>query len=232
MSAEVELSMRLRPLFLILNLPRICIIIRYVIKLPATLKVYILQISDGPMSSLCKLIVEIKLILNRTTLASHQCTFAIPSCYLITNVTVWHSVFCKGIKLPKYGQFLFGPPVQSLVTGESIIIMIIMIISHILIFQLYHILSITDNWLHVNLKYIWNSRTNYWSERSACASGQHLRWPLFCINWSERSACDQRSALRWPLFCIINLFLLVVVTTAIQNHRRGCRRVSNFCMGP
>ena len=27
-------------------------------------------------------------------------------------------------------------------------------------------------------------------------------------------------------------FLLVLVTTAIQNHRRGCRRVSNFCMGP
>ena len=32
MSAVVGLSMRLRPLFLILNLPRICIIIRYVIK--------------------------------------------------------------------------------------------------------------------------------------------------------------------------------------------------------
>ena len=25
--------------------------------------------------------------------------------------------------------------------------------------------------------------------------------------------------------------VVVVVTTAIQNHRRGCRRVSNFCMG-
>ena len=25
---------------------------------------------------------------------------------------------------------------------------------------------------------------------------------------------------------------LVVVTTVIQNHRRGCRIVSNFCMGP
>ena len=24
----------------------------------------------------------------------------------------------------------------------------------------------------------------------------------------------------------------VVVTTAIQNHRRGCHRVSNFCLGP
>ena len=23
-----------------------------------------------------------------------------------------------------------------------------------------------------------------------------------------------------------------VLTTTIQNHRRGCRRVSNFCMGP
>ena len=32
MSAVVGRSMRLRPLFLILNLPRICIIIRYVIK--------------------------------------------------------------------------------------------------------------------------------------------------------------------------------------------------------
>ena len=27
------------------------------------------------------------------------------------------------------------------------------------------------------------------------------------------------------------LLLVVVLTTAIQNHRRGYRRVSNFCMG-
>ena len=26
--------------------------------------------------------------------------------------------------------------------------------------------------------------------------------------------------------------LVVGVTTVIQNHRRGCRIVSNFCMGP
>ena len=25
--------------------------------------------------------------------------------------------------------------------------------------------------------------------------------------------------------------VVVVLTTAIQNHKRGCRRVSNFCMG-
>ena len=31
---------------------------------------------------------------------------------------------------------------------------------------------------------------------------------------------------------IFPLLLVVLVTTVIQNHRRGCRRVSNFCMGP
>ena len=32
---------------------------------------------------------------------------------------------------------------------------------------------------------------------------------------------------------VLGTFLLVVVvTTVIQNHRRGCRIVSNFCMGP
>jgi hypothetical protein len=30
----------------------------------------------------------------------------------------------------------------------------------------------------------------------------------------------------------INLVVVVVLTAVIQNHRRGCRRVSNFCMGP
>ena len=34
------------------------------------------------------------------------------------------------------------------------------------------------------------------------------------------------------LFFLFFSFLVVVnVTTAIQNHRRGCRLVSNFCMG-
>ena len=35
-------------------------------------------------------------------------------------------------------------------------------------------------------------------------------------------------------FFLLSFFLLVVgvvLTTAIQNHRRGYRRVSNFCMG-
>ena len=27
-------------------------------------------------------------------------------------------------------------------------------------------------------------------------------------------------------------FLFLLLTTTIQNHRRGCRRVSKFCMGP
>ena len=31
---------------------------------------------------------------------------------------------------------------------------------------------------------------------------------------------------------LVLLVLLLVVTTVIQNHRRGCRIVSNFCMGP
>jgi hypothetical protein len=51
-------------------------------------------------------------------------------------------------------------------------------------------------------------------------------------NWSERSECAALGCWhkrRWPLFLVIFPFLL---TTAIQNHRRGCRRVSNFCMGP
>ena len=42
----------------------------------------------------------------------------------------------------------------------------------------------------------------------------------------------QRSELRWPLFCIFLFFLVVVGTAVIQNQRRGCRRASNFCMGP
>jgi hypothetical protein len=32
-------------------------------------------------------------------------------------------------------------------------------------------------------------------------------------------------------FLLFSFFLVLVLTTAIQNHRRGCRRVSNFCMG-
>ena len=32
-------------------------------------------------------------------------------------------------------------------------------------------------------------------------------------------------------FRYFSFLVLVVLTTAIQNHRRGCRRVSNFCMG-
>ena len=31
---------------------------------------------------------------------------------------------------------------------------------------------------------------------------------------------------------ILHIFPLLVGTAVIQNHRRGCRRVSNFCMGP
>ena len=30
----------------------------------------------------------------------------------------------------------------------------------------------------------------------------------------------------------LGIFPLLVVTAVIQNHRRGCRRASNFCMGP
>ena len=32
-------------------------------------------------------------------------------------------------------------------------------------------------------------------------------------------------------FFLFLVVVFVVLTTAIQNHRRGCRRVSNFCMG-
>ena len=32
-------------------------------------------------------------------------------------------------------------------------------------------------------------------------------------------------------FRYFSTFLVVVVTTAIQNHRRGCRRVPKSCMG-
>ena len=54
---------------------------------------------------------------------------------------------------------------------------------------------------------------------------------------AEGLACADPGA-RTPIgasgnFAYINLLTLVVVVTAvIQNHRRGCRRVSNFCMGP
>ena len=30
---------------------------------------------------------------------------------------------------------------------------------------------------------------------------------------------------------ILGIFPLLVLTAVIQNHRRGCRIVSNFCMG-
>ena len=54
---------------------------------------------------------------------------------------------------------------------------------------------------------------HYWSERSACAA-------LGC--WHKR---------RWPLFQVhFSTYLVVLLTTVIQNHRRGCRIVSNFCM--
>jgi hypothetical protein len=46
-----------------------------------------------------------------------------------------------------------------------------------------------------------------------------------------RAKCvRQRSALRCHYFAYFNP--LLVLTAVIQNHRRGCRRVSNFCMGP
>ena len=53
-------------------------------------------------------------------------------------------------------------------------------------------------------------------------------------NWSERSACAAHAAgTNEGVHYFRYIFpFLVVVTTVIQNHRRGCRRVSNFCMGP
>ena len=89
-----------------------------------------------------------------------------------------------------------------------------------------------------------------WSERSACAThgvcagtnvGGHSTLHYF---WSERSACAALGCWhkrRWPLFLVIipcdiscagkRTYPARFLTTAIQNHRRGCRRVSNFCMG-
>ena len=62
-------------------------------------------------------------------------------------------------------------------------------------------------------------------------------FPKASLNWSEQSACAALGCWhkrRWALFLIYyssSCSCLVLLTTAIQNHRRGCRRVSNFCMG-
>ena len=56
---------------------------------------------------------------------------------------------------------------------------------------------------------------------------------------AEGLACADPGA-RTPIgvsgifFAYINLLTLTLtlLTAVIQNHRRGCRRVSNFCMGP
>jgi hypothetical protein len=60
---------------------------------------------------------------------------------------------------------------------------------------------------------------------------------LYNNHWSELSACAALGsgghyfAYIIPLFSFLFSFLFSL-TTAIQNHRRGCHRVSNFCMGP
>ena len=72
-------------------------------------------------------------------------------------------------------------------------------------------------------------------QRSALIGPSEVRAPAVSTCWSERSACASGQHLGGHYFAYINLLTLVtlvVLTAVIQNHRRGCRRVSNFCMGP
>ena len=62
------------------------------------------------------------------------------------------------------------------------------------------------------------------------APAEQLRWPLF---WSERVACASgatKVATILGIFPFLLLTLTLTLHTPIQNPRRGCRIVSNFCM--
>ena len=61
------------------------------------------------------------------------------------------------------------------------------------------------------------------------------KFPLVSMGGrADRQACadGERGPHRRERKFVRYFSFLGVVTAAIQNHRRGCRRVSNFCMGP
>ena len=87
-----------------------------------------------------------------------------------------------------------------------------------------------------------NTAENLHLSPQKLSAGQFTFWepgspvpPLFAPLVLASGSAHVRPSTRPPLtlaeIFLDFLFSCCFITTAIQNHRRGCRRVSNFCMG-